>query len=133
MIKAFVYGFANVGKKAIFAVNIVDDVGNKHERIVPILTKSAYTAELAAISYVCHALADKDCIVNVYTSVPHIAKLFNRNSEGEWPKIRNKNSEFITEVRNLADSFKKFSCDVLEKESDEMQHMIDLTKKVKRS
>ena len=135
MIEAIVHGFANVGKPATFAVTIFDDTGNKHERIVPLIsTKSAYTAELAAIKYVCQSLADKDCNLTVKTSVPHIAKLFQKTEDGDWvPQRKNKNLNLINEARALSEDFKSFACEVLKKDAEAMQYVRGLAKKPVRS
>jgi hypothetical protein len=100
---------------------------------VPIITKSAYTAELAAIGYVCHSLSDKECNVVVHTSVPHIAKLFKKKDDGKWSRVRNKNSDFIEEIRNLTSDFKSFTCDVVDKKDDAMKHVRELARKPVRS
>lgn len=134
MIEAVIHGFANVGKPATFAVTISDDSGNKHERIVPLSVKSAYTAELAAIKYVCQSLVDKGCKLVIKTSLPHITKLFTKVEDGSWaPTRKNKSTDLINEVRALSDDFKSFSCDVLLKDADTMQHVRKLARQPVRS
>lgn len=130
MIEAVIHGFANVGKPATFAVKISDDNNNKHERIVPLSVKSAYTAELAAIKYVCQSLADKECNLIVKTSLPHIIKLFIKTEDGDWASTRkNKNTDLINEVRALSDDFKSFICDVLPKNDESMKYVRELARK----
>lgn len=130
MIEAVIHGFAKIGKQATFAVKISDDNNNEHERIVPLSAKSAYTAELAAIKYVCQALVDKGCNLVVKTSLPHIIKLFIKTEDGDWAATRkNKNTDLIDEVRSLSSDFKSFMCDVLPKDDESMKYVRELARK----
>ena len=116
--EATISGYALVGKNASFAVSISDGSDNTHERIVPLKLKSRYQAELAAIKYVCQAVSHKDVDLVVKTSVSQIPQIFEKTTNGEWPKRKRVNA-LIDEIRELSDKFTSFKC-VSDKNSELM-------------
>lgn len=106
--EASVYGYALVGKPAVFVVHIKDDVGNIHERTIPLKLKSKYQAEIAAIKYACQAISRKDVHLTIKTSVSQIPQVFTKTG-GNWLKRKTPN-QLIDDVRELADQFSSFNC-----------------------
>lgn len=126
MIQATVNGYSTVGTKATFAVVIEDGFDNRHERVVPLLTKSSYLAELAALKYAMMSLKDKNVSLTVKTSVKHIPPLFVKQ-DGKWKKKLRTNREVITLLREMSDGFKSFSCQ-LDLDSEKMAEVKTLAR-----
>ena len=126
MIQDTVNGYSTVGTLATFAVIIEDNYDNRHERTVPLKTKSSYQAELAAIKYAMMALKDKDVNLVVRTSVKHIPPIFAKEN-GDWKKKQRSNKELIAELRELSESFKSFTVE-LDVDSDKMAEVKELAR-----
>ena len=124
--EAVISGYALIGKPASFAVNIIDNLGSIHKRVVPLKLKSKYQAELAAIKYVCQAIPHKDVELVIKTAVSQIPQIFVKAADGRWPK-RKKANKLVDEVRELTSQFETFSC-VLDKDSETMLEIKKLAK-----
>lgn len=112
MVKAVISAYTPVGKNALFAVKISsnDDV---HERVVPLNSKNSYAAQLMAVKYVCEAIENKDIKLEIVTSMPYIANVFQKSSDGKWKKTRKgTNSDLVDEVKDLLKKFSSFSLTV---------------------
>lgn len=116
--EAIIGSHAVVGKSTSFAVKIVDNFGNTHERVVPLITKSKYQAELAAIKYVFQAIQYKDVDLTLKTAVHQIPQIFQKNKNGKFVK-RKRPNELVDELRELSSRFKSFEC-VLDKDGEEV-------------
>lgn len=129
MITATVNGFANVGKKANFAVCIKHGPEIIHERLVPLKSKSAYFAELAAIKYVLQTFSEKekDVDLTVNVSLKHIPRIFDKKEDGKWVKKQKTNKGLVKQLRDLSERFNSFKCE-LDENSDEMQMVKDMTR-----
>lgn len=127
MIEATINGYSTVGTKATFAVLIEDHFENRHERVVPLTTKSAYLAELAALKYILTAVKSPEKVVlNVRTSLKHLPPLFTKE-DNKWKKKTRTNKELIKELRDLSETFSQFSCE-LDLDSERMTEAKNLAR-----
>ena len=129
MIKAAVVGHGKVGKETSFAVKIVDSVGNVHERIVPLISKSVYFAELNAIKYVMLAIQDRKVDLYIETNLPHIPTYFDREN-GKWVNRVKSNTKLIKELRELSQDFNTFKIEHLEDKSELLDEVHGMVKNV---
>jgi len=109
---ATIVGYAPVGKTAAFAV----DIDGKHQRVVPLNTKSKHQAELAGIKYVFQAIVDKNVDLNLKVTVAHIPGMFKKDEAGLFSK-RKKPNKLVDEVRGLSTQFASFSIEKASAES----------------
>ena len=123
--KAMVSGYSPVGKPSSFAVEISDEHGNNHKRIVPLKVKSKYLAELSAIKYVMQSIPHKDVDLTIRTTVAHMPQIFTKTTKGEWVK-RKKQNDLVDEVRELSEQFKSFNC--VRGDDDEMSKVKKMAK-----
>jgi methyl coenzyme M reductase beta subunit len=113
MIKAAINTYAPVGQNILFIVKINDDNGNTHDRVVPLLSKNLYAAQLLAIKYICEAIENKDTKIQITIPMPYIVSALQKSSVGteaiqKKKRTRSTNVDLIDEVRTLLDKFKSF-------------------------
>lgn len=129
MIKAAVVGHGKVSKETSFAVKIVDSVGNVHERIVPLKSKSVYFAELNAVKYVMLAISNHEIDLHIETSLPHIPTYFDKE-DGKWLKRVRSNHDLVKELRDLSTKFNTFKIEHLDEKSDLLNDAAEMVKNV---